>query len=209
MRVRSGTAGSGPDGAVAGCGPAVRPAAAGPAAADGPAAGSSRRAVLAATAASLPLLAVTSCQGVGALAAPPRPAPEVAVLRAAIAAEELMIARYDAVIGHLASLSAALRPLRAEHRLHLTALRSRLIVPPGSSPGAAASPAGSGAAAAGPGRAAGRAGAISFLQGAERAAAASLLRDLAAVSPSLAQLMASIAAAEATHVGALSAAKGG
>jgi hypothetical protein len=163
--------------------------------------------VLAATVASLPLLAVTGCQGVGALAAPPRAAPDVAVLRAVIAAEELMIARYDTVITRSASLAAGLRPLRAEHRLHLAELRSRLIVPPGSQAAAAARPAHSRPAAAKPGN--GPAAAISFLQGAERAAAANLLRHLAAVSPSLAQLMASIAASEATHVAALAAAGGG
>jgi hypothetical protein len=161
--------------------------------------------VLAATVASLPLLAVTGCKGVGALAAPPRAAPDVAVLRAVIAAEDLMIARYDIVITRSARLAAGLRPLRAEHRLHLAELRSRLIVPPGSQAAAAARPAHSRPAAARPGS--GPAAAISFLQGAERAAAANLLRYLAAASPSLAQLMASIAASEATHVAALSAAR--
>jgi hypothetical protein len=170
-------------------------------------AGRSRRSVLAATVASLPLLAVTGCKGVGALAAPPRQQPDVAVLRAAIAAEELMIARYDAVIARSASLAAGLRPLRAEHRLHLAELRSRLIVPPGSPAGTAAqSPAAARPAAP---RQGSPAAAISFLQGAERAAAADLLRHLGAASPSLAQLMASIAASEATHVAALSAAGGG
>jgi hypothetical protein len=167
-----------------------------------------RRAVLAATAASLPLLAVSGCKGVGALATPPRPAPDVAVLRSAIAAEEIMIARYDAVIARSASLAVRLRPLRAEHRLHLAQLRSRLIVPPASA--AAASPARTPAAhGPSPGRPAsvpaGTAAAISFLQAAESAAAATLLRQLAAVSPSLAQLMASVAASEATHASALTA----
>jgi hypothetical protein len=54
----------------------------------------------------------------------------------------------------------------------------------------------------------GAAAAIPFLQAAERAAAATLLHQLAAVSPSLAQLMASVAASEATHVAALTAAGG-
>jgi hypothetical protein len=163
--------------------------------------------VLAATVASLPLLAVTGCRGVGALAAPPRAAPDVAVLRAVIAAEELMIARYDSVITRSASLAAGLRPLRAEHRLHLAELRSRLIVPPRSRAAAAARPAHSRPTATRPGS--GPAAAISFLQGAERSAAADLLRHLATASPSLAQLMASIAASEATHVAALAAAGGG
>ena len=178
--------------------------------APGPTADRSRRAVLAATVASLPLLAVTGCKSVGALAAPPRPAPEVALLRAAIAAEELMIARYDAVITRSPRLAAGLRPLRTEHRLHLAGLRSRLVVPPGSAAAAAASPAPASSRSS-PGASdapAGAAAAISFLQGAERAAAADLLRKLTAVSPSLAQLMASVAASEATHVAALAAARG-
>ena len=220
-----------------------------------------RRAVLVATAVSLPLLAVSGCKGVGALAAPPSPAPDVAVLRSAIAAEEVMIARYDAVMTRSASLAEGLRPLRAEHRQHLAQLRSRLIVPPGSaaappspsalSPSGPAShgqvPAGQashgqashgqaphgqaphgqaphgqaphgqaphgqaahGQVPAGPGSVpSGAAAAIPFLQAAERAAAATLLHQLAAVSPSLAQLMASVAASEATHVAALTAAGG-
>jgi hypothetical protein len=164
--------------------------------------------VLAATAASLPLLALSGCKGVGALATPPRPAPDVAVLKAAIAAEEVMIARYDAVITRSARLAGSLRPLRAEHQSHLVQLRSRLIVPPGSA-AASPSPSRSGRAAAGPGPApAGAAAAILYLQAAERHAASTLLHQLIAVSPSLAQLMASVAASEATHVAALSAAGG-
>jgi hypothetical protein len=169
--------------------------------------------VLAATAASLPLLALSGCKGVGALATPPRPAPDVAVLKAAIAAEEVMIARYDAVITRSARLAGSLRPLRAEHQSHLIQLRSRLIVPPGSA-AASPSPSRSGRAAAGPGPGpagagpAGPAAAISYLQAAERHAASTLLHQLIAVSPSLAQLMASVAASEATHVAALGAAGG-
>lgn len=180
----------------------------GPAAA-GPTADRSRRAVLAAAAASLPLLAVAGCKGIGALATPPRPAPDVALLRAAIAAEELMIARYDAVIARSPGLAAGLRPLRAEHRLHLAEFRSRLIAPPGSAAASAASPApASSGASPGASGAPARTAAISFLQGAERVAAADLLRRLTVVSPSLAQLMASVAASEATHVAALAAVRG-
>ena len=177
----------------------------------GTGAGQSRRAVLAAAAASTALLAVTGCKGVGALATPPSPAPDVGLLRAVIAAEELMIARYDAVITGSPGLAAGLRPLRAEHRRHLAELRSRLIVPPGSAETAAPSPAATRSGPAAPGAGgvpSGQGAAISFLQGAERAAAAALLRQLTAVSPSLAQLMASVAAAEATHVAALAAVGG-
>jgi hypothetical protein len=165
--------------------------------------------VLAATASGTALLAVAGCKGVGALATPPSPAPEVAVLRAAIAAEELMIARYDAVITRSARLAAALRPLRAEHRAHLATLRSRLIVPPGSAAAPAPSTSLPARRSPAPGSVPARAGpAVSFLQAAEQAAATALLRQLATASPSLAQLMASIAASEATHVAALAAAGG-
>jgi hypothetical protein len=187
------------------------PVTAGPVEASSVAPGRTRRAVLAATVASLPLLAVSGCKGVGALATPPGPAADVALLRAAIAAEELMIARYDAVITSSASLAAGLRPLRAEHRLHLAQLRARLIVPPGSAAAATPSPAPSASGPAVPGVGSGPAGpaaAISFLQAAERAATAALLHQLIAVSPSLAQLMASVAASEATHVAALTAVGG-
>jgi hypothetical protein len=108
-----------------------------------------------------------------------------------------------------ASLAARLRPLRGEHRLHLAQLRSRLIVPPASAAAASPSPSPSGQSPSGPGSGpAGTAAAISYLQAAEHAAATTLLRQLAAVSPSLAQLMASVAASEATHVTALGAAGG-
>ena len=56
-----------------------------------------RRVVLAA-AATLPLAAASGCGGVNVLAAPPRPAPDVALLRSAIAAEQLLIARYVNVL---------------------------------------------------------------------------------------------------------------
>src|SRR6266568_2869131 len=187
--------GSATPGTAASASATANTVAGGPAAA-GPTADRSRRAVLAAAAASLPLLAVAGCKGIGALATPPRPAPDVALLRAAIARSP--------------GLAAGLRPLRAEHRLHLAEFRSRLIVPPGSAAASAASPApaSSGASPGASGAPARTAAAISFLQGAERVAAAELLRRLTAVSPSLAQLMASVAASEATHVAALAAVRG-
>lgn len=169
-----------------------------------------RRGVLA-VAASLPLLAVSGCKGVGALAPPPRPGPDVGVLRAAIAAEEAMIARYGTAITRFPGLAKTLTGLRAEHRLHLAELRTRLVIPPGSpyrsgftspSPRPAGSP---GAAAALP---AGQAAALDFLQTAEDSAAAALLRGLPAVPPSLAQLLASVAASESTHVAVLRSAAG-
>jgi Ferritin-like domain len=153
-----------------------------------------RRVVLAA-AVTLPLAAVSGCGGADVLATPPRPAADVDLLRSAIAAEQLMIARYGAVTGGAtAAVSSALEPLLAEHRAHLAQLRSRLIVPAGSptpSPRAPAPPAGVPSA---PGAA------LAYLRDAEQAAAAALLGRLPHAPASLAQLLASISASEATHV---------
>jgi hypothetical protein len=161
-----------------------------------------------AAAASLPLFAVTGCSGVDVLASPPSPAADVGLLREAITSEQLMVTWYSEVLrgsgnagaagGPPASLTAALKPLLAEHRAHLTQLRSRLIVPTGSAspspsyraPGAPVVPTAAGAA-------------VAFLHDAEQAAATAMLDRLRGASPSLAQLFASISASEATHVPAL------
>jgi hypothetical protein len=178
-----------------------------------------RRGVLAA-AASLPLLAVSGCKGVGALGPPPKPGPGVGVLRAAIAAEEIMIAQYVTALARFPGLTRMLTELRGEHRLHLAELRTRLVIPPGSpyrtsfaappasgtpSPGPSGSPGSPGAAGGMP---AGQAAALEFLRSAEAGASAALLRGLPAVSPSLAQLLASVAASESTHVAVLRSAAG-
>lgn len=151
-----------------------------------------RRGMLA-TGASLPLLA-SGCKGIGALGSPPRAAPEVAIARSAIAAEALMIKRYEAVAAAVPSLAAMLAPVVAQHREHLSRLRARLIIPAGAS-GPAASPAPSLSGRV-PATAVAAAG---YLRDAEHAAAASLLRHVPSVSPSFAQLLASIAASEQTH----------
>ena len=161
-----------------------------------------RRALIAAAAA-LPLVAVSGCNGVDVLASPPRQAPDVGLLRAAIAAEQLLVTQYAAVLRSLtssgagapAALAAALEPLLGQHRAHLAELRSRLIVPAGSaSPSPAARATGAPAAPA---------AAVAFLRAAEQAAAAAMLGRLPGASASLAQLFASISASEATHVPAL------
>jgi hypothetical protein len=122
-----------------------------------------------------------------------------------------MIARYGTAISRFPGLATTLTGLRAEHRMHLAGLRTRLVIPPGSpyrsgfaspSPRLAGSP---GAAAVLP---AGQAAALDFLQTAEDSAAAALLRGLPAVSSSLAQLLASVAASESTHVAVLQSAAG-
>ena len=56
-----------------------------------------RRALIAAAAA-LPLVAVSGCNGVDVLASPPRQAPDVGLLWAAIAAEQLLVSQYAAVL---------------------------------------------------------------------------------------------------------------
>jgi hypothetical protein len=163
-----------------------------------------RRAVLAATAA-LPLL-VTGCKGVAAFDALPKPPPDVVLLRAAISAEQQMIARYDAAIrvlrGGDADLASVLAPLLAEHREHLAQLRSRLIVPAGSA-AAARRPRGP----ARPRLPAGPDQVIAYLQVAEQNASTWLLPRVLAAPASLAELLASIAASEATHVPVLRSAR--
>jgi hypothetical protein len=164
-----------------------------------------RRAVLAATAA-LPLL-VTGCKGVAAFDALPKPPPDVVLLRAAISAEQQMIARYEAAIrvlrGGGADLASVLSPLLAEHREHLAQLRSRLIVPAGSAAAA-------GRPARGPARPplpAAPDQVIAYLQVAEQHASTRLLQGVLAAPASLAELLASIAASEATHVPVLRSAR--
>jgi Ferritin-like domain len=166
------------------------------------------RRVMLAAAAILPLAAVSGCGRVDVLAAPPPPAPDVTVLREAIAAEQLLITWYTAVLrdarnagGSPAALTAVLEPLLAEHRAHLSQLKSRLVVPAGS----AASPSPTRRAATPTVPGAGSAG-VAFLRDAEQAAAAAMLDRLRSAPGSLAQLYASISASEATHVPVLDAA---
>jgi hypothetical protein len=134
------------------------------------------------------------------LADPPRPPPEVITLQAVIAAEEAMIRLYRAAVAgdREATARSLVSPLLLEHEEHLAQLRARLVLPPGTrhaqtSPGTA------------PGAA--RASAVQVtaarLRAAERASAARLVSQLATVEPALAQLFASIAASDATHVQAL------
>jgi hypothetical protein len=176
-----------------------------------------RRLVLASVAA-LPLATISGCAGPDVLAAPPEPAPDVGVLRSAIAAEQLMVDRYTAALGRARgagaasgggwppALTAALPSLLAQHQAHLAQLRSRLVVPAGSRDAGLASsrpPAGAGGQPQVP---AAPDQAVAFLRRAEQAAAAALADGLMRVPGSLAQLFASISASEATHVPVLEAA---
>ena len=159
--------------------------------------------MLAASAAALPLLlGVAGCRssdvftGPDPLAGPPPLGHDVLALRAVIAAEENMIDLYRTAISGDPGTSQArtLRSLLAQHEQHLVQLKARLVVPPGASP----SPSPSGRPSPPP-----RAVTVSRLRAAEHASAADLVQRLATVPPALAQLFASIAASDATHVTAL------
>jgi len=168
--------------------------------------------VLLASAAALPLLLGTAgCRssdvftGPDPLAGRPPLGHDVLTLQAVIAAEEGMIDLYRAAISgdsgkHRAARARTLRALLAQHEQHLVRLKARLIVPPGmsASPSPSPSPDGSGSAffSAGP-------VSVAQLRAAERTSAANLVRRLATAPPALAQLLASIAASDATHVTAL------
>jgi hypothetical protein len=156
-----------------------------------------RRRVLAASAAALPvLLATAGCRSSDVFAGPdplagrPSPAPDVITLQAVIAAEQAMIRLYQAAVSGNPK-AGGLHDLLIQHRQHLGQLEARLVLPPGY-----VTPSASPAAAAGRVT-------IARLRAAERASAADLVHRLGTVPPALAQLFASIAASDATHVVAL------
>ena len=164
--------------------------------------------MLAASAAALPaLLAIAGCRSSDAFAGPDplagRPAlsPDVITLQEAIKAERAMIALYQAAVNGGTRPARTLERLLAEHRQHLSRLQARLVLPPGSG-SASPSPSPSSSSSPSSSRARGR-GTIAQLRAAERASAADLVRRLVSVPPALAQLFASIAASDATHVVAL------
>jgi hypothetical protein len=135
-------------------------------------------------------------------ATPPKPSPDVGVLRDVIAAEDGLIGKYTAVLAAFPSLTGTMSPLLGQHKEHLAQLRARLVIPPGASPPESAS------AAALPRRSrprvpAGQAAAVGYLRAAEDDQAAALVRRLVSVTPSLAQLLASIGACEAGHAALL------
>ena len=180
--------------------------------------------MLAASAAAVPvLLATAGCRSSDAFAGPdplagrPTLSPDVVALQAVIAAEQAMITLYQsAVASHLAlsttgpttrptsgpttgpatGRAGVLEELLAQHRQHLGQLQARLVLPAGS-PSAQAS------SSASPGAAPARLRTIARLRAAESASATDLVRRLVSMPPALAQLFASIAASDATHVVAL------
>ena len=156
-----------------------------------------RRTLLTASAASLPLL-LTACKGIQVLGSPPPPPAEIKTLRAAIAAEEMLVSTYAAANqpGPAADReTAVLTAILSEHRQHLTQLKSRLIETAVQRSAAVSATPAAGAVGSG-----GLLPDIGQLQHAEAAASDRLIGQLAGLPASLAQLFASIAASEATHV---------
>jgi hypothetical protein len=157
-----------------------------------------RRQLLAASATTLPLFAALSaCAGPNPLAGPPPLSADVRSLLQAVTAEQNLIWIYKRTMVSYSALAAGLAALLAEHQAHLDQLRASIVEPPGKTVPATVTskPAVPGTPAA----------AIAQLRAAEQSASTAQLRRLAGASPSLAQLYASIAASEATHVTALSA----
>jgi hypothetical protein len=125
-----------------------------------------------------------------------KPHPDVAILTAAIAAEEDLVALYEAVRTTHAELARRLDPLLAHHRDHLSVLR--LHYRPGTvatSPAPLPRPR--------PTAPSEPAQALAALRTAERQAAGDRVRDVERVGAGLAQLFASIGACESGHLVAL------
>ena len=168
--------------------------------------------MLAASAATLPfLLGIAGCRSSDAFTGPdplagrPPLGRNVLTLQAVIAAEENMIDLYRTAINgdpgnRTAAQTRMLQSLQAQHEQHLVQLKARLVVPPGAS-ASPSSPSPSVTAASPSPRAS--TSSLAELRAAERASAADLVQRLVTVPPALAQLFASIAASDATHVTAL------
>jgi hypothetical protein len=161
----------------------------------------SRRQLLAASPTTLPLfLALSACRGTAVLGAPPTVSPQTQTLLHAVTAEQNLIWIYNKAIAAYSGLAPTLAPLRVEHEAHLAELCSRVIEPPGKQLPDTVT--------ARPALGATRAAALAQLRAAEQAAVKTLMSRLSGASPSLAQLYASIAASEATHVSLLGARTG-
>jgi hypothetical protein len=171
-----------------------------------------RRRVLVASAVALPLLLGSAgCRSSDAFTGPdplagrPPLGHDVLTLQAVIAAEENMIDLYRTATSGDSPIRGAprartLRSLLAQHEQHLVRLRARLVVPPGMPPSPSPSPSSGGRPTPSPRSARVM---VAQLRAAERASAADLVQRLATAPPALAQLLASIAASDATHATAL------
>jgi hypothetical protein len=154
----------------------------------------SRRQLLAASPTTLPvILALSACKGPAVLSGPPPVAHQTQMLLHAVSAEQDLIWLYkQAMAGYGGALRPTLAPLLAEHQAHLASLGARIVEPPGKKVPDTVT--------ARPPLDATADGALVQLRAAEQAAVARLLSRLGGASASLAQLYASVAASEATHV---------
>jgi hypothetical protein len=141
-------------------------------------------------------LAVTACGVPEALKKPPGLSASVRALRASITAEQGLVDSYHDVIRRFPQLSGRLNSFLAQHEQHLAQLRGRLVVPPHVTMSPIPSPAATSPATSAE-------AAVESLVRAEQTAAATQLSRLKGAPPALAQLLASIAASEATHAVAL------
>jgi len=167
-----------------------------------------RRRILLASATALPLLLATAGCRSSSLFAGPDPLAgrppldhDVLTLQAVIAAEEELVGMYRTAIDvgpGTAARSRVLTSLLTQHEQHLAQLRARLIEPAGTS--ATPTPTPSASVAGGTVGPEPAGVTTARLRAAERASAAGLVQRLATVPPALAQLFASIAASDATHV---------
>ena len=154
-----------------------------------------RRLVLSAAAAA-GALGLAGCKGLEVLGPRPALGPDVLTLQHAIAAEELMLARYRAAQAALPAghASRVVTAVAGQHQAHLDRLRTQLELPqrlrtarPKPSPTV-------------PRPAGGRHAILAGLARAEAQASVRFASELTAVPAALAQLMASIGAAEAAHL---------
>jgi hypothetical protein len=126
------------------------------------------------------------------------PRPDVAVLTAVIAAEQRLVALYEAVLQAHAGLGERLDPVLAHHREHLEVLRRYYI--PGTGEAAATTTVSPVTPPAVPGKSS---QALELLRRVEGEAATARADDVQRVAPGMAQLLASIGACEAGHAAAL------
>jgi hypothetical protein len=153
----------------------------------------SRRQLLAASPTTLPLfLALSACKGPAVLSGPPPVSGQTQMLLHSVTAEQNLIWIYNKAMAGYSALRPTLAPLLAEHQAHLAQLTARVVEPPGRKVPDTVT--------ARPALNATADGALLQLRAAEQAAVVRLLGRLGSASPSLAQLYASIATSEATHV---------
>ena len=149
--------------------------------------------MLAASTTTLPLfLALSACAGPDPLAEPPPLAADVRTLMSAVLSEDSLVYLYAKTIAAHSGLAGELSPLLAEHHAHLSQLQARIIVPPGRHLRVHPT--------ARPAIPATTQAALAQILAAERAAVTAQLKRLPGATPSQAQLYASIAACEATHI---------